>query len=109
MTRPAVPSTRINMRISLEARRTLKRAARAHEQDVTSFVLGAALDRARAVLAEDRELHLTGRETAQVRTDLDRAPEAWPELVDLLRWGEAHQTSTGSGTEGTKPDDGHSQ
>ncbi len=90
MTRP-VPSTRLNMRITLEARRTLKRAARAHDQDVTSFVLGAALDRARAVLAEDREMRLTARETAQVRTDLERAPEAWPGLVDLLRWGETHR------------------
>ncbi len=91
MTGPAVPSVRLNMRVSPEARRMLKRAARAHGQNVTAFVLGAALDRARAVLAEDRELRLTALETTQVRTDLDRAPEAWPSLVDLLGWGEAHR------------------
>ena len=91
MTRPAAPSTRLNMRITLEARRTLKRAARAHGQDVTAFVLGAALDRARAVLADDRELRLTARETAQVDADLDQAPETCPGLADLVRWGEARR------------------
>ncbi|MCL2092113.1 MAG: DUF1778 domain-containing protein [Micrococcales bacterium] len=94
MTRPVVPGTRLNMRISPEARRTLKRAARAHGQNVTAFVLGAALDRARAVLAEDRELRLTASETAQVRTDLARPPAAWPGLGDLLRWGEARRAET---------------
>lgn len=88
MTTPARPSTRLNMRITPEARRTLKRAARAHGRDVTSFVLGAALDRARAVLAEDGALHLTARETVQVRSDLARSPEVCPGLADLLRWGE---------------------
>lgn len=44
------------------------------QQDVTSFVLGAALERARAVLAEDRLLRLTPHEVNQLEQALDREP-----------------------------------
>lgn len=44
----------MNLRCSAEAIATLREAAELQGQDLTSFVLGAALDRARSVLAEDR-------------------------------------------------------
>lgn len=91
MTTPVTPSARLSIRITPEARRTLRRAALAHGQDVTSFVLGAALDRARAVLAEDRALRLTARETTQVRANLGRDREVVAPLAALLRWGEEHR------------------
>ena len=53
-------TARLNMRLTPQALRLIRDAAAAQNQDVTSFVLGAALDRARAVLMRDRELHPQG-------------------------------------------------
>jgi uncharacterized protein (DUF1778 family) len=47
------------------------------KQDLTSFVLGAVMERARAVLVEDRLLRLTPHEVNQ----LERAPDSEPEVV----------------------------
>ena len=52
-------SKRMNMRLTPEAYDTIKKAAQIQQQDLTSFVLGAALERARAVLAEDLLLRMT--------------------------------------------------
>ena len=49
-------------------------------QDLTSFVLGAAMERARAVLAEDRILRLTPHEVNQLERALDSEPEVIPQL-----------------------------
>lgn len=78
-------SERMNVRLSVEALETIKAAARAQEQDVTSFVLGAAMERARAVLAEDRLLRLTSTEVLQLERDLDADPQVIPQLTALLR------------------------
>lgn len=50
-------TARLNMRLTPQALQLIREAAAAQSQDVTSFVLGAALDRARAVLTRQRELH----------------------------------------------------
>jgi uncharacterized protein (DUF1778 family) len=78
-------STRLSMRIAPDALDTIREAAAAQQQDVTSFVLGAAMDRARAVLAEQRVLALTTRESTQLQAELDRDPRVIPELLDLVR------------------------
>jgi uncharacterized protein (DUF1778 family) len=52
-------SARINLRLDPGALETIRAAARAQQQDLTSFVLGAAMERARTVIAEDRLLRLT--------------------------------------------------
>ena len=87
-TRPAASadrSARLNMRISPEAIETLREAAAAQQQDVTSFVLGAAMERARAVLMEQRVMLLTAREAVQVEESLDREARVIPELAALIR------------------------
>jgi uncharacterized protein (DUF1778 family) len=76
---------RLNLRLSREAAETIRGAAAVQQQDVTSFVLGAALERARAVLAEDRLLRLTPHEVNQLERSLDREPEIVPQLATLLR------------------------
>lgn len=76
---------RINMRISSDSLETLREAARAQQQDLTSFVLGAALDRARAVLVEDKVMRLTATESARLDEAMDREPRVIPELAALLR------------------------
>lgn len=78
-------SARLNMRIAPDALATLREAAAAQQQDVTSFVLGSAMERARIVLMEQRVMVLTAREVAQVEEALAREPRVIPELAALVR------------------------
>ena len=77
-------SARLNMRISPDALESIREAASAQQQDVTSFVLGAAMERARAVLVEERLLQLTPTEVAQIDAALDAEPRVVPELARLI-------------------------
>jgi uncharacterized protein (DUF1778 family) len=78
-------SERINVRLSPDAHETIRAAAHLQQQDVTSFVLGAAMERARAVLAEDRILRLTPYEVNQLEKALDSEPEVVPQLKTFLQ------------------------
>jgi uncharacterized protein (DUF1778 family) len=78
-------SARLNMRVSPDALESIRQAARAQQQDVTSFVLGATMERARAVLVEERLLQLTPTEMAQIDAALDEGPRVVPELARLIR------------------------
>lgn len=78
-------SGRLSMRIAPDALDTIREAAAAQQQDVTSFVLGAAMDRARVVLMEDRVMRLTPTEVARLETAFDREPRVVPELAALLQ------------------------
>ena len=78
-------SERINVRLSPDALETIRAAANLQEQDLTSFVLGAAMERARAVLAEDRILRLTPHEVLQLEKTLDSEPEVIPQLKAFLQ------------------------
>ncbi len=82
-------SERLNLRVSPETLSTVKEAAALQGQDMTSFVMGAALERARAVLAEDRLLRLTPADVVQLEKALDREPQVIPQLRRLFeRYGE---------------------
>lgn len=59
---------------------------------MTSFLLGAALERARGVLAEDRLLRLTPHEVNQLEKALDREPQVVPQLAAVLRRAGAGST-----------------
>jgi uncharacterized protein (DUF1778 family) len=78
-------SERINVRLSPDALETIRAAANVQQQDLTSFVLGAAMERARAVLAEDRILRLTPLEMLQLEKALDSEPEVVPQLKAFLQ------------------------
>jgi len=78
-------SARINLRLSPESLDTIREAASVQEQDLTSFVLGAAMERARAVLTEDRILRLTPHEVNQLERALDAEPEVVPQLRAFIR------------------------
>ncbi|MDP4014339.1 MAG: DUF1778 domain-containing protein [Candidatus Nanopelagicales bacterium] len=78
-------SKRVNMRLTPEAFETIRDAASVQQQDLTSFVLGASLERARGILAEDRILRLTPHEVQQLEQALDREPEVIPQLQAMLR------------------------
>jgi len=79
-----VRSERLNMRVSAEALATIREAAAAQQQDVSAFVLGAAMEHARDVLLRDRVLQLTPRELDQVDAALDAEPRVVPELAALI-------------------------
>lgn len=78
-------SARINLRLNPEYLEIIRAAASAQQQDLTSFVLGAAMERARAVLAEERLLRLTPHEVNQLERALDSEPEVVPQLRALIR------------------------
>lgn len=80
-----VRSKRMNMRLTPDAYETIKQAAQLQQQDLTSFVLGAALERARAVLAEDLLLRLTPHEVQQLERALDREAQVIPQLQAMIR------------------------
>ena len=77
-------SARINLRLNPESFETMRAAASVQQQDLTSFVLGAAMERARAVLAEDRLLRLTPHEVNQLEQALDSEPEVVPQLMAFI-------------------------
>lgn len=76
---------RINVRCSEDSLTLLREAAELQGQDLTSFVLGASLDRARAVLAEERVLRLSPAELAQVEDALGAEASVNPQLAALVR------------------------
>ncbi len=86
---------RMNLRCSAETIATLREAAELQGQDLTSFVLGAALDRARSVLAEDRILRLDPVEVLQLEKALDAEPSVIPQLARLLGSVRARETVQG--------------
>ena len=78
-------SERLNVRLSPDALETIRAAASLQQQDLTSFVLGAVMERARTVLAEDRILRLTPYEVNQLEKALDSEPEVVPQLKAFLQ------------------------
>jgi len=78
-------SARIYLRLNPECLEIIRAAVNMQQQDLTSFVLGAAIERARAVLAEDRLLRLTPHEINQLERALDSEPEVVPQLKALIR------------------------
>lgn len=76
--------SRINMRISEDNLALIKNAAEENGQDMTSFVLGAALDRARAVVLQAHVTRLSASEAARFEAILEREPRDIPALRELL-------------------------
>ena len=87
---PAERSARLSMRIAPDALETIREAAIAQQQDITGFVLGAAMDRARGVVLEERALRAGSADAA--RTDYEYADyeddlRLGPELAQWAREG----------------------
>lgn len=78
-------SSRLNMRISPEALDLLRVAAEKQQQDLTAFVLGAAMERARSVLLEDQILRLSPHGVLQLERALEAPATPVPQLVELIR------------------------
>ena len=78
------PKTRINMRVSEDNLALIRNAAEHSGQDMTSFVLGAALDRARAVVLQAYVTRLSASEAERFEALLDSEPREIPALRELL-------------------------
>lgn len=81
----SIKSERLNLRCSAESLQTVREAAAAQGQDLTSFIMGASLERARAVLAEEQILRLSPAAVLQIEKALDAEPSVVPQLATLLR------------------------
>ncbi len=84
MTNDTARSTRLNMRISPEALEELKNAASTNSQDVTSFVLGAAMDKAREVMLEKSVISLSIHDIQQLEQALSAPVNPSKALRDLF-------------------------
>ncbi|MEY3734400.1 MAG: hypothetical protein RL347_1759 [Actinomycetota bacterium] len=82
---PAPKHGRLNLRLTYDADRLIRQAASLSGQDLTSFVLSAATDRARAVLAEDAIVRLSALDAEKLIEAMEREPASVPRLVELLR------------------------
>lgn len=82
----AVRSARLGLRLQPQALSALRTAAELRGQDLTSFVLGAALDRAAEVVARERntrlQLALIAEDPERYRHD-PRIPDD-PDLVAMV-------------------------
>lgn len=74
---------RLHLRCTPETAALLREAADAQGQDLTSFVLGAAIDRARRVIVEDRVLRLSPHDLQTFEQALAREGEV-PQLARLF-------------------------
>ncbi len=78
-------TARLNMRISPEALELIRSAAARQQQDVTSSVLGTAMERARAVLLEEQVLRLSPHAVLQLERSLDAEAAPVSQLTELIR------------------------
>jgi uncharacterized protein (DUF1778 family) len=79
---------RLNLRISEQANRELRRAATLNQQDLTSFILGAALEKARSIFTSELAVTLSPQEFQTLERILrtDTAPTS--DLIDLMNQNE---------------------
>lgn len=79
----ASKTERLHLRCTQETAALLREAAGAQGQDLTSFVLGAAIDRARQVVVEDRVLRLSPHDLQTFERAFAREGEV-PQLARLF-------------------------
>lgn len=77
-------TARLNMRITPDALEDIKAAAALNNQDVSSFVLSAALDNARDILVRERVIKLSPHEIVQLEKALTAEPAPIPALTSLF-------------------------
>jgi uncharacterized protein (DUF1778 family) len=78
-------TTKLDLRLSPEAKARLNAAAQARHQSVSQFVLSSALDRADEALAERQRFGLDAERWSAFLAALDAPPRALPRLERLFR------------------------
>ncbi|MEY6433467.1 DUF1778 domain-containing protein [Thioalkalicoccus limnaeus] len=85
MSNPQARSTKLDLRLTPEAKARLSAAARERHQSVSQFVLSSALERADETLADRQHFRLDAERWSAFIAALDRPPRALPRLERLLR------------------------
>lgn len=89
-------SERLNLRLSPESDGLIREGATLSGQDVTSFMVSAALDRARSLIIEDNLVRLSPVDARDLIQAIDRETSPVPRLVELLRRTKDDRRSMGS-------------
>jgi uncharacterized protein (DUF1778 family) len=76
---------RLDLRLSVQAKALLQRAAAARHKTVSEFVVDSSLNAAAEALADRREFLLGDEQWGAFLAALDRAPTGKPGLEALLR------------------------
>jgi uncharacterized protein (DUF1778 family) len=87
MPRSHTDSGRVELRLRPEDKVVLTRAAALERLDLTSFILRAALPRARAAIADAEKLILSERDSLRVLDLLENPPDPPERLVRAARSG----------------------
>jgi uncharacterized protein (DUF1778 family) len=84
---PAHPvrTTKLDLRLSPQAKQTLTAAARASHRSVSQFVLESALSRAEETLIERRRFELNAEQWQAFMAALDAPPRELPRLRRLFQ------------------------
>ncbi|HZP22426.1 MAG TPA: DUF1778 domain-containing protein [Terriglobales bacterium] len=81
----ALRSEKLDLRLSLNAKKTLQAAAAASHRSVSEFVLESALTRAEEALADRRTFALDATQWKAFVAALDAPPRRLPRLQRLLK------------------------
>ena len=87
MPRPQTANGRVELRLRPEDKATLARAASLKRLDLTGYILGAALPRAEADIAEAERIALTQRDSLRVLALLENPPKANDRLTRAAKAG----------------------
>jgi uncharacterized protein (DUF1778 family) len=85
MSIPQSRSTKVDLRLTPEAKTRLSAAARERHQSLSQFVLSSALERADETLADRRHFGLDAERWSAFMAALDEPPRALPRLERLFR------------------------
>jgi uncharacterized protein (DUF1778 family) len=80
-----IRSEKLDLRLTRDAKRTLRAAATVSHRSVSQFVLESALSRANEMLADRRVFSLSAADWKAFITALDAAPRPLPRMERLLR------------------------
>lgn len=84
MSKAALRTEKLDLRLSAEAKRTLSAAANASQRSVSEFVLESALSRAAETLPDRRRFELDADRWKAFQAALDAPARALPRLKILL-------------------------
>lgn len=80
----SIRTSKLDLRLSPEAKQTLNAAALVAQCSVSQFVLTSALERAAETLAERNRFHLNADQWEEFITALDKPPRVVPQLQRLF-------------------------
>ena len=84
MTTRSIRTTKLDLRLSPEAKQTLSAAAQTARCSVSQFVLTSALERAAETLTERQRFELNAEQWEAFMSALDAPPRVVPQLQRLL-------------------------